>query len=193
MTDRTHVVAICGSSANDSTTRTSLERVLDSAREAGAETTLVDVREWNLPTFDPDARDAGDAPELRETVQSADAVVLGTPMYHGSYSSTLKTALDYCRIEDFEGKTVGLLAVAGGDFPTPAVEHLRAVCRTLRAWTLPHQVVVPSAYAQFDGGEVVDDDLADRVADLGRALVEYAGVDEFPTAAAAAAEAPADD
>ncbi|MFC6989521.1 NADPH-dependent FMN reductase [Haloplanus sp. GCM10025708] len=193
MTDRTHVVAICGSSADDSTTRTSLERVLDSARERGVETTLVDVREWDLPTFDPDARDAGDAPELRETVASADAIVLGTPMYHGSYSSTLKTALDYCRTEEFEGKTVGLLAVAGGDFPTPAVEHLRAVCRTLRAWTLPRQVVVPSAYEQFENGEFRDADIADRVAELGRDLVEYAGVDEYPTADATSPEAPADD
>jgi len=37
-------------------------------------------------------------------------------MYHGSYSSTLKTALDYCGFEEFEDKTVGSSRSPAADF-----------------------------------------------------------------------------
>lgn len=188
-----YILAICGSRADDSNTRKSLRRVLEAAEAEGARTELVDLREYDLPTFDADERDAGDAERLRKRIRRADGVVLGTPMYHGSYSSTLKTALDYCRIEDFEGTTVGLLAVAGGGFPTTALNHLRAVCRALKAWTIPHQVVVPNAHARFEAGRFSDDDLEKRVAELGREVFRYAGVEEYPSAERGQIEATAGD
>ncbi len=121
MTATDHVLGLCGSLSDDSGTRIAVERALDAAEATGATTELLDLREWELPLFDPDADDAGDGPELAARVRAADGIVVGTPMYHGSYSSPLKTALDYCSIEDVEGTTVGLLAVAGGGFPTPAL------------------------------------------------------------------------
>ena len=45
MTRDTDVVALCGSLADDSGTRTALRSALDAAGEAGARTTLVDLRE----------------------------------------------------------------------------------------------------------------------------------------------------
>lgn len=179
MTD-THVVAVCGSLSEESTTRAALHVALDAAREAGATTELVDLREYDLPVFDPDDRDVGDASRLKRTVAEADAVLLGTPNYHGSYSGALKNALDYLGHDEFEGKTVGILTVAGGSFPTPALEHLRGVCRAVGAWVLPHQVAVPRSGSTFRDGELVDEAFRERVADLGRETVEYAGVDRYP-------------
>lgn len=176
MSDRPTIVAIAGSQADDSKTRMAVQRALQAADAAGAETRLLDLRTMDLPTFDSDERDAGDAAQLRDAVRSADALLLGTPMYHGSYSSTLKTALDYCRIEDVEGTTVGLLAVAGGGFPLPALEHLRSVSRALEAWPIPHQVVIPNSHSQFENGQFRDEALEERVAGLGEKLVAYAGV-----------------
>ena len=145
---------------------------------------LADLRTYELPPFDPDERDAGDAAEIKRSVSGADAVVLGTPNYHGSYSAPLKNALDYCDRDEFEATTVGLLVVAGGEFPTPALEHLRTVARTLSAWTLPTQVAIPSAYSLVDGGEISDPDLAERVETLGKQLAAYAGVERYPDASA---------
>lgn len=179
MSDRPTIVAISGSQADDSKTRLALQRALKAAEEAEAETELIDIRTMDLPTFDSDDPVAGDAPQIREAVRAADALLLGTPMYHGSYSSTLKTALDYCRIEDVEGTTVGLLAVAGGGFPLPALEHLRSVCRALKAWTIPHQVVIPNSHSQFENGQFRNDDLEERVAELGANVVEYADVQQY--------------
>jgi NAD(P)H-dependent FMN reductase len=176
------IVAITGSQRVGSHTATAVERTLERARAAGAETDHVDLAELDLPLFDPDDPDAGDAESLRRRVRAADAVVLGTPMYHGSFSSPLKTALDYCGFDEFEGTTVGLVAVAGGAFPTAALDHLRAVCRALDAWVLPTHVAVPNSHAQFEDGAFVDADLEARIETLGTELVRYAGVESYDRA-----------
>ncbi len=180
MERNTQVVAVCGSLAADSVTRVALREVLTAAKAEGARSVHIDLREYDLPAFDADNQDAGDAPDLRRHLREADAVVLGTPMYHGSYSSALKTALDYSGFDEFEDTTVGLLAVSGGSFPTPALEHLRAVVRALDAWPLPLDVAIPDAHGQVSDDSLVDDTLRDRVDQLGRELVQYAGVAGYP-------------
>ncbi|WP_336036716.1 NADPH-dependent FMN reductase [Halobacterium yunchengense] len=186
-----HVAAVCGSLSDDSATRTALRTALDAAAGAGATTHLVDLRDYDLPPRDGDDRDAGDGPRLRADVAAADAVLLGTPMYHGSYAAPLKNALDYCGRDELGGKAVGLLSVAGGRFPRQALGHLRTVCRAVDAWALPLQVAIPNASSHVADGELTDPALADRTRDLGEQLVAYAGVDDYPDLADAAQSADA--
>jgi NAD(P)H-dependent FMN reductase len=131
------VVALSGSLREQSYTRLALRRALDAAETAGADASLLDLRSFDLPPLNPDVDAQGDGAAFTRRVREADAVLLGTPMYHGSYSGVLKNALDHCGFDEFEGKTVGLLGVAGGAFPITALEHLRSVCRALDAWVLP--------------------------------------------------------
>lgn len=180
LTDSTHVVALCGSQRGASYTYQAVQEALSAAEANGATTELLDIKNLNLPVFDPDQADAGDADELRHRVQQADAVLLGTPMYHGSYASPLKTALDYCGFDEFENTTVGLLAVSGGGFPTPALEHLRSVSRALDAWVLPTQVAIPNSHSVFEDGQLTDESQVERIETLGTELVEYAGVESYP-------------
>ncbi|QLD84173.1 NAD(P)H-dependent oxidoreductase [Natronomonas halophila] len=192
VTDSKHIVALCGSQRDGSHTRQALERALKAAEADGATTDLVDLAALDLPVFDPDRSDAGDATELRRRVRNADGVLLGSPMYHGSYSSVLKTALDYCGFDEFEETTVGLLVVSGGGFPTPALEHLRSVSRALDAWVLPHQVAIPDSHSAFEAGRLTDERLIERIETLGTDLVEYAGVESYPETTAACAVPTAD-
>jgi NAD(P)H-dependent FMN reductase len=180
MPERPRVVALCGSLRDGSYTLVSLAAALEAAADHGARTELVDLREFELPVYDADQEDVGDAAELTRRIREADSVLLGTPMYHGSYSSPLKTALDYCGFDEFEDKTVGLLAVSGGSFPISALDHLRAVCRALDAWVLPYQAAVPNASGKIEDGEVVDPAIAERVAVLGERAVEYASIEPDP-------------
>ncbi len=180
MTSTPRVVGVCGSLRETSNTRVALTCTLDAATERGARTELIDLRNLDLPVYDADQEDVGDAADLKARVREADAILLGTPMYHGSYSSPLKTALDYCGFDEFEDKTVGLLAVSGGSFPITALDHLRAVCRALDAWVLPYQAAVPNASSKVEDGEVVDPAIAERVAVLGERAVEYASIEPDP-------------
>jgi len=175
-----HVLALVGSLREHSYTRLTTAHALRGAEAAGATTELLDLREYDLPPLNPDADEQGDSATVIDRVNAADAVILGSPMYHGSYSGVLKNALDYCGFDEFEGKTVGLLAVSGGAFPVTTLEHLRSVCRALNAWVLPHQAAVPKAHSAFENGEFVDSDTADRVATLGERVVRYADIEREP-------------
>jgi len=180
MPSEIHILGLCGSLRDGSHTRTALREALEGASAAGASTDLLDLRDLEVPIFDADKREPGDVPDLTRRIRDADAIILGTPMYHGSYSSVLKTALDYCGFDEFEEKTVGLLAVSGGSFPVSALEHLRTVCRAVDAWVLPTQAAVPNSHSNFENGQLVDDELAERVNCLGHRVVQYANIEPDP-------------
>lgn len=180
MESDTHVVALCGSLRDASKTRIVLHEALEAAASTGATTELVDLREYDLPPLDPDEPTPDDARALQRTVAAADAVLLGTPNYHGSYAGLLKNALDHCGRDEFGGTVVGLLEVAGGSYPRPALAHLRGVCRTLNAWTHPLEVGIPNAHSTVGADGIADEDVADRVRDLGREVAAYAGLEEYP-------------
>ncbi|MEF8818862.1 MAG: NAD(P)H-dependent oxidoreductase [Haloferacaceae archaeon] len=189
----THVVAVSGSLRDESYTRTSLRHALRAAERAGATTELLDLRAFDLPVLDADSDEQGDAARFTARVRAADSVLLGTPVYHGSYSGVLKNALDHCGFDEFEDTTVGLLAVAGGSFPVTALEHLRSVCRALNAWVLPHQAAVPRVSSALADGEFVDDELGDRVRTLGVRAVEYSNIQPEPRTPEACENRGADD
>lgn len=191
----THVVAICGSLRGRSYTRIGLEHALVGVEEVGGEGSLIDLREYDLPPLNADLDEQGDSAEVKRRIREADAVLLGTPMYHGSYSGVLKNALDHCGFDEFEGKTVGLLGVAGGAFPISALEHLRTVCRALNSWVLPHQAALPRVSQSFEGsdeetdtlanglpvhGRFVDEGTGKRVRTLGQRVVQYANIEPDP-------------
>ena len=191
--DTPTVVALCGSMRDESKTRAALEHALDAAAEAGAGTELLDVREYDLPVFDPDAETPPAAQELKRKIREADAVILGSPVYHGSYSSAFRNVHDYCGFDEFEDTTVGLLATAGGGSYASTLDHMRITVRGVHGWVLPHQVGIRNASDKFDeGGEFLDDALEERTRKLGRQAVEYAGIDPAVTDATAD-EAAADD
>ncbi|AHG00643.1 FMN reductase [Halostagnicola larsenii XH-48] len=184
MTTGPSVLAVSGSLRSKSYTRTALRYVLRAADEAGAQTRLLDLQEYDLPLYDPDLEGQGDGSEVKRLVREADAIALGTPVYHGSYSGALKNFHDYCGFDEYEDTTVGLLATAGGGSYGSTLDHLRITVRGVHGWVLPHQVGIRSASGKFeadpdaiDGRAFIDDRLQDRVEKLGRMLTEYAFIE----------------
>lgn len=165
------VVAIAGSRRDDSVTRRAVTRATETAAEAGARTALVDLCDYDLPMLDPDADPPADAERLNDRLAAADALVLGTPTYNGSYASPLKTAIDYADPDHFEGLPVGLVSVAGGRFPRRALDHLRTVTSGLGANALPEQVAIADAHSV---DESFPPETADRLTALGEALADAA-------------------
>jgi NAD(P)H-dependent FMN reductase len=173
------IVAICGSLRANSHTRKALQLTLAGAAELGAETQLLDLRDYDLVFCDGDTADE-DLPEsvkrLKHEVQQAHGILLGTPEYHGGYSGVLKNALDLMGFAQFEGKMIGLIGVAGGRMGAiNSLTSLRAVGRALHAWVLPDEVSISQAGQQFAAdGSLKDPQLADRVRNLGRQVARFA-------------------
>lgn len=180
MATRPQTVAIPGSLREGSYTRIALYEALSGVENAGGTGELLDPREYDLPPLNTDDESTEGAEAFTEAIREADAILLGTPMYHGSYSGVLKNALDHCGFDEFENKTVGLLAVSGGNFPITALEHLRSVCRALNAWVLPHQAAVPRSHSAFEDGEFTEEKVVERVRALGRQTVQYANIEPDP-------------
>ena len=194
MSDTPSVVAVNGSLRETSYTRTALRYALEAAADAGAETALLDLVEYDLPVYDPDREDPEAAEEAMRIVREADAVALGTPVYHGSYSGALKNFHDFCGWDEYEDTTVGLLATAGGGSYGSTLDHLRITVRGVHGWVLPHQVGLRNASSKFeadsdaiDGRRFRDSDLQERVEKLGRNLTEYAFIEPSVTSSRSAA------
>lgn len=170
------LVAVSGSRRDGSYTKQALEHVLRRAREAGVETTLLDLRTVDLPLYHPDrsASEQGEAAEALRLVREADAVVLGSPVYHGSYSSTFKNFHDYCGFDEYDETVVGLVAVAGGGSYGSTLEHMRSTVRGVHGIVAPRQVGIRSARTKFVDGALTDEGIADRLDALADQVVDYA-------------------
>lgn len=167
------LLSLCGSLKPGSTTRLALAVALRGASEAGATTSFAEI--GGLPTCD--GRDGAYGPEVegfRASVAAADALLVGSPEYHGSFSGVLKNALDLLDERHLGGKMVGLLAVAKGDAGAMnTLNHLRHVARWVNAWVLPQQVSIPRAMEAFADGRVAREGLEDELLHLGREVVRY--------------------
>jgi len=166
MTATPLVVGVSGSRRDGSYTLKGVRRALAAANTAGAETDLVDLGAVDLPLYHPDrsTEDAGDAAALLERVRRADAVIVGSPVYHGSYSSTFRNFHDYCGFDEYEDTVAGILVVAGGGTIASTMDHLRVTLRGVHADVVPAQVGVRNASDVFaDDGRVTDPAIADRI------------------------------
>jgi NAD(P)H-dependent FMN reductase len=172
------VVGICGSLRRGSHTRQALTIALEGAQEVGAETRLIDLRDYRLVFCGDDDEGAHrkGVLRLRHDVGRAQGIILGTPEYHGGFSGVLKNALDLMSPAEIRGKVVGLVGVSGGTLgATNALIGLRTVGRALHAWVLPEQVSVPEAYKAFgEGGRLNDPSLEGRLKDVGRRVARFA-------------------
>ena len=169
------VVGLGGSLAEHSTSLSALEIALEGAREAGARTELLDIRDLALPMYDP----ATSAPEavtrMCRIVHEADGLVWSSPMYHGTISGSFKNALDWLQLLANEkpayltDKVVGLISTAGGVQGLQAVNTMEFVVRALRGWAVPLVLPIAQAWKAFDDhGNPTDPKLADQLRALGR-------------------------
>jgi FMN reductase len=172
------IVGISGSLRTGSYTRRAVECALLGAAEAGAQTQLIDLTEYQLVFRDGKDETAypNDVFRLRQDVKQATGVILGTPEYHGSFSGVLKNSLDLMGFDEFEGKMIGLVGVSGGRMGAfDALNSLRNIGRALRAWVIPEQASVPEAWKVFtDDGRISDPQLEERLKDVGRQVARFA-------------------
>ncbi len=181
--DKIKIVGVSGSLRPGSFTHKTVEMALQGAAELGVETQFVDLRNYEMVFYGMMEED--DYPEdiirLRKEVKDAHGLILGTPEYHSSLSGVLKNFLDLMGFNEFEGKMVGLVGVAGGTLgATNALNSLRTIGRSLHAWVLPQQVSIPQVWKCFDeDGKMTDKDIEARLLELGRQVARFADFREM--------------
>ncbi|HEY54630.1 MAG TPA: NAD(P)H-dependent oxidoreductase [Caldilineae bacterium] len=173
------IVGISGSLREVSYTRMAVQIALEGAQERDAAVKMLDLRDYDLVFCDGSGDEGERAPgvlRLRQAVSEAHGVILGSPEYHGSFSGVLKNALDLMGFDQFGGKIVGLVGVSGGSMgAVNALNDLRRVARWVHAWVIPQQVSIPEAWNHFDDeGRLDDEELAERLREVGRQVARFA-------------------
>ena len=183
---RLRVVVIGGTLREESSSLGALRRALDAAEDAGARTELLDLRELELPMYEPGRPLEDYGPEVRrfvEAIRGADTLIVSTAAYHGTLTGVTKNALDLTQFLKgderpyLEDRVVGLISTAGGDRAaantTDALVH---VVHALRGIVAPQMVAMGQAWRRTDQeGNVTDEGYGSRLDRLGRLVVEMAG------------------
>ena len=169
-----HVLAVSGSNQQKSVTRTTLDHLAEALRNAGCTVDLLDLYEEPLEMVDPTATyGAGYYPALKERVEKAQVIIIGTPDYHGSMSGAAKNFLDHFWTE-FAGKLFGSV-VASYEKGLTVTDQLRTVARQCYAWSMPYGMALQEK-ADVRDGEIVSDAFRERLAMFARDLRVYGGL-----------------
>ena len=132
------------------------------AKRAGAETELIDVRALALPI--DDAGETIKDARFSATMKRSDALILIVPEYNHGYPGLLKHALD-TNLEEYIHKAVGICGVSAGPFGgTRVIEHLLPVMRELGLVTIFADVNFSNVGKIFgDDGSLQDEGFVRRV------------------------------
>ncbi len=136
------IAGVCGSLSATSTTKMALSLALKGASEYEVSTRLIELRNYKLVFYGEVAEEdyPPDVFRLRKEIKESNALIIGTPEYHGSLSGALKNMLDLMGVDELEGKILGIVGVAGGH--TGAINSLntmRTIGRNLIAGCCPRK------------------------------------------------------
>ena len=176
------LVGLGGSLDGSSASLFALRLALQSAQAAGASTTLLDLRDLDLPLYAWGQAPPAGAVRLVDAVKAADGLVWASPLYHGTVSGAFKNAVDWLELLSghdppyLTHKAVGLICTAGGHHGLQAINTMEYMVRSLRGVTCPLVVPIAEAHRAFDAeGQAVQERVGQQLAQLGREVTILAG------------------
>ena len=178
------ILAFAGSLRRDSYNKKLVRVAAEGAQEAGAEVTLIDLKEFPLPVYDGDVEEAEGLPRnavrLKELFHAHDGLLISSPEYNSSISGALKNAIDWVSrpmdgeapLGAFDGKVAALMSASPGRLGgLRGLVTVRSILGNIRVLVLPEQLAVSSANEAFDeAGGLRDAAQAEGVRNLGARL-----------------------
>lgn len=157
------ILAFSGSARRESFNQRLVEFAATNARAAGAEVTVINLRDFPMPIMNQDIeREEGppeNATKLKTLFIEHDGLLLAAPEYNSSITPLLKNTLDWVsrRVGDeppmvaYRNKTAALLSASPGRLGgLRGLVHTRAILSTLGMLVMPGQASISSAAAAFD-------------------------------------------
>ncbi len=182
------ILAFAGSTRTASYNKQLVKFAADAARAAGAEVTLIDLRDYPMPLYDGDLEEQQGLPEnakkLKALFREHDAFLISSPEYNSSITAVLKNTIDWVSRQEtddepalvaYRGKTAALVSASPGALGgLRGLVHVRAILGNIGVTVLPDQVAVSKAYEAFDDkGGLKDERTAKQVTSLAQGLVAF--------------------
>jgi chromate reductase, NAD(P)H dehydrogenase (quinone) len=183
------ILAFAGSTRTASWNKKLVRIAAEGARQAGAEVTLVDLRDLPLPLYDGDLEEAQGIPangmKLRELFKAHHGLLISSPEYNSSISGVLKNAIDWVSrpvegeadLVAFKGKVCALMSASPGALGgLRGLVTVRSILSNIGVIVLPDQVAVSKAHEAFDEqGALKDAKMQKRIQALGADVTRVAG------------------
>lgn len=180
------ILAFAGSVRSESLNKKLVRVAAEGAREAGAEVTLLDLRDYPLPLYDGDLEEREGLPEnvrrLKALFLEHRGLLISCPEYNSSITPLLKNTIDWVSRPEpgegplacFQDKVASLMSASPGALGgLRGLVHVRAILGNIRVLVLPDQVAVPKAQDAFaEDGSLREEKLRHSVGQLGRNLCE---------------------
>jgi NAD(P)H-dependent FMN reductase len=141
---RPKILAFAGSTRTDSFNKKLIKVAAAGAREAGADVTVIDLRDYPMPLYDEDLEKQGGLPsntcKLKELMLTHQGFLISSPEYNSSISGVLKNTIDWTSRQDddeyplscFKNKVAGIMSASpGGLGGLRGLVHVRAILSTL--------------------------------------------------------------
>ena len=173
------ILAFAGSNRRESFNRKALSLAVAGARDAGADVTVADLRDFAMPIYDADFHHENGLPQtmlaLRKLMLSANGLLIACPEYNASITPLLKNTIDWLSqsvdADDkavFGNKVCGLMGASPGGFGTiRALPHVSYIFSNLGTIVLP-VVAVPKAHELMNAdGTVKNESAAKMLHELG--------------------------
>lgn len=186
MSKAARILAFAGSARENSFNKKLAAIAAEGAREAGANVTLIDLRDYEMPLYDGDFEDSTGLPEnavkLRGLFAEHDGLLIASPEYNSSISPLLKNTIDWVSrpagddgmLKYIAGKTAALVATSPGALGgLRGLVHVRQILGNIQVTVIPNQATVPGARAAFsDDGSLLDAAQQKAVKTVGAALAK---------------------
>ena len=126
MSKSVKLVAFAGSAREGSWNKMLVNLAAEGAREAGAEVTFVDLKDYPMPVFGQDLQaESGmdpNAEKLQKLFSEHDGYLIASPEYNSSITSLLKNVIDWVSrsgktdgsMEAYHGKTAVIMSASPG-------------------------------------------------------------------------------
>ncbi len=184
--NQSKILAFAGSTRQGSWNKKLVQVAARAAERAGAEVTLVDLRDFPLPLFDQDLETEHGPPaaatQLKQLFVNHGGLLLSSPEYNSSITAVLKNAIDWVSrpaagepsLVAFRGKVAALLSASPGALGgLRGLVHLRSILGNIGALVLPDQVAISRANEAFvDDGSLKDPKFQSLVESLSQTLTE---------------------
>lgn len=172
------LVGISGSLSRNSKTELVIRTALQFAEEAGKpDTEIIALSDYDLVFCDgrnPDDYE-GDTRTVIDKITGADALIVGSPIYRGTYTGALKNLFDLIPNDALKGKAVGIVATGGSDHHFLAIEHqFKPLLGFFNAYAIPGGVYASNRH--FENGTLVDENVLTRLNKLSGELIRLASL-----------------
>ncbi len=182
MTHAPYIVGFGGTTRPRSSSEKLVAAVLAEAEKLGARTELFGGEALaELPHFAPENPER--TPEqtaFLDAIRKADAIVIGTPAYHGGISGLVKNAIDLTadlqsdRRVFLDGRPVGLVVAAGGwQGAGVTLSAMRDIIHALRGWPTPVGVAATSSGIFDADGRLQDETVRKAVEAQAQQLITF--------------------